>query len=554
MKRIYQTIRWAVMALLTLSLSNCSDDLTTHSSVDVDEETILSSTTGLNMALNSAYHYLLMGGIDPSGSSQNDACYTGLPGLAMYYDLAGADIISTKNYGGSVEDAYNLAPERAQAAGDYSKRIWTNLYKIINQANVIIDALPEATGEEAEKNILKGQCLAMRGISYFNLLICYQQTYAIAKNKRGVILRLSADEPASKGFSTVEECYRQVVKDLTEAKTLLASYKRQDMWRINADVVAGELARVYQVTGEWQKALEEAKSVYEKYGTLMTQEEWYGGFDNQLTEGCKEVVWGVKYTNTSNISSNTIFNYWYNQDPSYGEGMTVGPIYNFINLLVDDRYVQLFDKGDYRGYTCTKTEGVTDADELPVMFWHRTANGDKEISTKWAYNKFKYYGDANGAPQGHSYPEVSLMRGAEMLLIMAEAEANLGNTATALSYLQTLQNARNVEKPTAATASDALLEAIYVERRKELLGEGVTGMYDLLRLQKPLYRYGATTSNPAGHFAWGMMYLDNYNASDAEPYGYLPSNDYRFISQIPQLELSNNDAISAADQNPFSGQ
>lgn len=554
MKRLYHTIKWASVALLAFSLSNCSDELTTNSSVDVDEETILSSTTGLNMALNSAYHYLLMGGIDPSSSSQNDACYTGLPGLAMYYDLAGADIISTKNYGGSVEDAYNLAPERAQATGDYSKRIWSNFYKIINQANAIIDALPAATGDESEKAVLRGQCLAMRGISYFNLLICYQQTYAIAKNKRGVILRLSSDEPASKAFSTVEECYRQVVQDLTEAKTLLAAYKRTDGWRINADVVSGELARVYQVTGDWQKALEEAKSVYEKYGTLMTRDEWYSGFDNLLTDGCKEVVWGVKYTNTSNISSNTIFNYWYNQDPSYGEGMTVGPIYNFINLLVDDRYVRLFDPEDFRGTACDKTQNVTDDDELSVMFWHRAANGDPEIASKWAYNKFKYYGDANGAPQGHSYPEVSLMRGAEMLLIMAEAEANLGNTTTALSYLQTLQNARNVQTPTTATATDALLEAIYVERRKELLGEGVTGMYDLLRLQKPLYRYGTTTANPGGHFAWGMMYLDHYNASDAEPYGYLPSNDYRFICQIPQLEMANNEAVSPSDQNPFSGQ
>ena len=51
-----------------------------------------------------------------------------------------------------------------------------------------------------------------------------------------------------------------------------------------------------------------------------------------------------------------------------------------------------------------------------------------------------------------------------------------------------------------------------------------------------------------------MMYLDNFNASDAQPYGYLPSNDYRFICQIPQLELANNEVISNADQNPFSGQ
>lgn len=554
MKRLYRTVKFAAVALLAFSLSNCNDELTTNSSTDVDEETILSSTTGLNMALNSAYHYLLMGGIDPNSSSQNDVCYTGMAGLAIYYDLAGADFVCTKNYGGSAENSYNFAPERAQSTGDYSKRIWNNMYKIINQANVIIDALPEATGSDADKTILKGQCLAMRGISYFNLLICYQQTYAIAKDKRGVILRLSADDPSSMPFSTVEACYQQVVKDLTEAKSLLASYNRTDIWRINADVAAAQLARVYQVMGDWQNALAEAKSVYEKYNTLMTKDEWYSGFDNLLTDGCKEVIWGVNFTNITNVSTNTIFNLMYNQDPSYGETMSVGPIYNLLNLLVDQKYVDLFDDGDIRGTKCTKTENVTDADEKPVMFWHRSANGDKEVKAKWAYNKLKYYGDANGAPMGNTYPELSLMRASEMLLIMAEAEANLNNSASALSYLTTLQNARSVAKPTTTVAKDELLEAIYVERRKELLGEGVTGMYDLLRLQKPLYRYGSTTANPAGHFSWGLMYLDGYNASDAAPVGYLNSNDYRFICQIPELEMANNEAISSADQNPFSGQ
>ena len=304
MKRLYRTVKFAAVALLAFSLSNCNDDLTTNSSTNVDEETIISSTTGLNMALNSAYRFILMG---PETGSQNDACYTGMAGLAMYYDLAGADFLSTKNYGGSVENSYNFAPERAQSTGDYSKRIWSNMYKIINQANIIIDALPAATGTEAEKTALKGQSLAMRGISYFNLLMCYQQTYAVAKDKRGVILRLSSEYLDSKAFSTVEQCYQQVVSDLKEAKSLLASYERSDMCRINADVVSAQLARVYQVMGDWQNALNEAKSVYEKYNTLMTKDEWYSGFDNLLSDGCKEVIWGVKFTNVSNVSTNSIF-------------------------------------------------------------------------------------------------------------------------------------------------------------------------------------------------------------------------------------------------------
>ena len=81
MKKIYKSVKYITVALLALSLTNCNDDLTTRSSVDVDEEVILSSTTGLNMALRSAYHYALMGGEDAKGS-QNDICYAGVSGLA----------------------------------------------------------------------------------------------------------------------------------------------------------------------------------------------------------------------------------------------------------------------------------------------------------------------------------------------------------------------------------------------------------------------------------------------------------------------------------------
>jgi hypothetical protein len=136
---------------------------------------------------------------------------------------------------------------------------------------------------------------------------------------------------------------------------------------------------------------------------------------------------------------------------------------------------------------------------------------------------------------------------------MAEAEANLGNSAQALTYLNTLQTARQATL-SKATDKTALLNNIYVERRKELLGEGVVGIYDLLRLQQPLVRYGATDSYTTGHFASGLVNLDGYNGTDAQPKGTLQSNDYRFIMQIPQLEIANNSAISEADQNPFSGQ
>lgn len=250
-----------------------------------------------------------------------------------------------------------------------------------------------------------------------------------------------------------------------------------------------------------------------------------------------EVVWAMKYTADNNLGGSTQFNFWYNQDESYGEGYADGPIYSFLDYFVDEQFVKLFEEKEDR-----------------YQFWKRTRNANKEINTKWAFDKYKHYGEDGGSViQSATRPEVCLMRGAEMLLIMAEAAAQKGSTGEALTLLNRLQVARNAT-PTTNGGGDALLEDIYKERRKELICEGQAGFYDLVRLQKRLIRYGETATNPAGHYVWGMQYLNGYNVSDPQPVGILESNDYRFFCQIPQMEILNNDAISEADQNPWSGQ
>jgi hypothetical protein len=549
--RIYSII--GLLFILIMLNSSCNDELTTNSSRDISDSELLSTVSGLNMVLRSAYLYVLMG--DGMEGAQGQAVYTGIPGYCLYYDISGADILVHTNYGGSTCDSYQFSVRRTTAAENANK-IWRNMYFVINQVNIILDALATATGDDTEKSFIEGQCKTLRGIAYFNLIMNYQQTYAIAKDKRGVILRTSSTDPVDKGFSTVQECYELIVSDLTEAKTLLTNFDRTDKWQVNIDVTSGYLARVYQVMGNWQGALTEASFVYNRHNTLMTREQWTSGFHDISVP---EVLWAIINTNITNNGENTWFCYWHNQDPSYGETMQGGPIYNFLQLLVDDKYVALFDDTDYRGTKCAKTwkEGdpesnhVSDSDEKDVMFWHRTRSTIDNINNKWAYNKFKFIG--TGEIGQHQYIDYSIMRSSEMLLIMAEAAAQLGNN-NALSYLNTLQSARSANLTT-ATDKGTLLESIYVERRKELLGEGVTGIYDLLRLQKPLLRYGASATNPAGHFSWAFQNMDGYNGSDVEPKGTIPSNDYRFICQIPQVEFANNTAINeAADQNPFTGQ
>lgn len=528
MNRTLKNIQLLTLVGLLGFTTSCSDFLDTKSSIDTPEDVALTSTSGLNKVLTSAYKQLYF------NSQGEDRAYAGLPGLQMYVDLGGADIISTDNMGGTQVTSYDYEPRKTQANG-YANAIWNMMYSIINQVNRVIDNVESAQGTEEEKKSLMGQAKAIRAICYFHLIQNYQQTYVIAKDKPGVILRLSSTAEQSLPRSSVGEVYKQILADFNEAKTLLVNFQREEQWYVNADVVKGHLARVHLVMNQWELALEEAKSVFNKYPVLMSKEEFTGGFDDVISKKYPEIIWAMKVTDQNNFGGATQFNFWYNQDESYGEGFTDGPIYSFLNFFVDGKYEQLFEKEEDR-----------------YQFWKRSKNGSKDISTKWAYDKYKHYGDANGAKQGNTRPEISLMRSAEMLLIMAEAAAHIDG-GEGKRYLNQLQKARGVKQLTTASAGTDLLEAIYIERRKELLCEGVTGIYDLLRLQKPLVRLQATANYVEGHYPRGLMNLNGYVASSAQPQGTLASNDYRMICQIPQLEMANNESLTAADQNPFSG-
>ena len=127
------------------------------------------------------------------------------------------------------------------------------------------------------------------------------------------------------------------------------------------------------------------------------------------------------------------------------------------------------------------------------------------------------------------------MRADEMLLNAAEALARQNKDKEAQELLWQLQDLRNA-KHTTATGDD-LVEAILLERRKELYGEGFA-LFDINRNQKPLLREG-----------------NHVNYGGAKSF---PARSWRFIYQIPSTELKNNKSMTddiwpAGDQNPYDG-
>jgi hypothetical protein len=122
-----------------------------------------------------------------------------------------------------------------------------------------------------------------------------------------------------------------------------------------------------------------------------------------------------------------------------------------------------------------------------------------------------------------------LIRYADVLLLLAEAENELGNIPAAVDYLNQVRSRPSVDMPPYPTAQypvnskAEVFRAVAHERRVELAGEQVRN-FDILRWRKQ-------------------------NKLAAEPISYFTANKYELLP-IPQDEISNNAKLSQADQNP----
>jgi len=418
----------------------------------------------------------------------------GLPSVLLYSDMSGEDVIAD---GGWYNWVYTYWGE-TRADIFRSQQFWVFHYRLINNVNSIIAYVDETEGPDIDKQHIKGQALAIRGWAYFNLIRLFQQTYIIAKDMPGVSLYLepTTEKTVGKPRGTVEQTYSRILSDLTEAEKLLEGFNRGNRTNnFDQSVVRGVLAQVYQVMNEWPKCEEYAKKLLDQY-PLTTNEQYQAGFNDDTTPSW---IWGMKQTEEQNMSDFSLFAMWANDTRK---------CYSFRAYYAADDFVALFDKEDAR--------------------WQFEAwKGKKENTYIYASFKFRDNDNCRGS--------IVFMRSDEMLLNAAEALARQGKEGEAKEMLWQLQDLRNSKRSQSSGAS--LIEDILIERRKELYGEGHS-LFDITRNQKPLLRTGNHTDYGGGQS--------------------FPALSWRFIFQIPDNEIKNNDSLvdgtwPNGDQNPYDG-
>lgn len=500
MKNIYLA---ALAAVSALTLSSCKDFLDTEPTSSVADSQVFTTISGAQAALNGCYYILDFEDLDYGRGDVN-----GYVSHLMTFDACGEDIIVK---GGWYCYDYNMWGHQR---GDIFKTycLWDYYYVLINNVNSVIAYTPTIeSGTEAEKNAILGQAYAMRGWAYFNLAQLFQHTYVLAKqyNLPGVPIYTEPTTEATegKGRGTIDETYDQILSDLTTAETLLSGYRRDAKNHIDQAVTRGILAHVYLVMNDWANAEKYASEA--RQGYPLTSNDEYSDDKEALTAGFNDAsteswMWCMLQDTENQLMGDGAygpFALWTNYLVRNGDDK-----WSFNCFFVNDKFYEMFDANDVRGKQIHYDESL-----------------GLHLSDKF-YDNAELCGD------------FVFMRTEDMLLIEAEAKARQGNTTDALALLNELQSLRGATLTT-TTNQDSLVEAILIERRKELYGEGYA-WYDMIRNQKPLLREG-------NHANFGGSWQ-------------FPSRSWRFVYQIPNSEILNNPNINSdtyptpgAGQNPY---
>lgn len=397
---------------------------------------------------------------------------------------------------------------------------WTTLYTMVNKANEIISFFEEDPQDATLKGAL-GNAYAVRAYANLYLIQLFQQPtvaneageLSINRELPGIPLVVTTTEGYTQedidslsDRNTVGEVFDAIEADITKAIDLLDGYNRPNKNTINKAVAQGIAARFYLLNREWAKAAEMAKAARAEFPIMSGNAEANSIRDGFMDVNNTEWMWGFDHSSETQTTYASFFSHISNLAPGYSGIMYTG-------RGIDVRLYSNLSDTDYRKmYWFNDAEGKSQS----------TAVASEEASAwKMPYAILKYGWDGNWTM------DYLWMRGAEMVLIEAEALARQGQGDAAATVLKELMAQRDPSWNKAVVS----VEDVYMQRRLELIGEGFA-YFDLKRMRRGIDRNYE-----------GNNHLDGY-AITVSP------DDVVWTYQIPQREIQENIYITDDDQNP----
>lgn len=138
--------------------------------------------------------------------------------------------------------------------------LWAGEYNKIFTANLVINNIEKAEGDDAVKQKVKADAHFVRGYSYWLLANHYCLPYTAANaGAKGLPLKVGNEFTESLKRATLKETYDFILADMAEAaKTPTNDVDVKLPWRASKKAVAAFMSRYYLFTGNYDKTIEQA--------------------------------------------------------------------------------------------------------------------------------------------------------------------------------------------------------------------------------------------------------------------------------------------------------
>lgn len=425
-----------IIAIALFAATACEDFLTKYPSDQVVADQAIVTLQDAEVALNGVY------------SGFKSTAYYGRYFVA-HADVQTNELQSVIGYSNQLGEFYkwSFLSDNGEITG-----AWDIMYKVIIRSSNLIEALPGIKGDSATLSRIGAEARLARAMAHFDLVKAFGKAYTQADpaTDLGVPI-VTAFELAKPERNTLEEVYKFVRDESLLAKNALDT----------ADVVASSayfnkasaaalLARVSLYMGEWDDAVKYATEVidYEAFG-LETDS---AGLANMyLTDQGDEIIFKIGLTKGDYDGRYIGYNYYDN---------TQGPPSS--DYIPAEWIINAFEPGDYRREVIFKSDTTKYGWAWPLV---------------WKYPGNPAFYDTEKTTNANMY---KVFRLPEMYLIRAEAFAEQGLDGLALTDYRTLRRARIIGYADENLSGQALKDAIWEERQRELCFEGHQ-LWDLKR-------------------------------------------------------------------------
>lgn len=396
----------------------------------------------------------------------------------QWFDLVNEDVRSDNSFDGQTDNNSNEAVTQCDNFTDNATtsegRGWPELYGMIGTCNLLIDVAAKPSTDPKLTDSARNQMVAsakfLRALHYFNLVKAYG----------AVVMTLhtySSDTAVRVGRSSLADCYKQIVTDLTDAIGVLPySYPGVVNQHTRATKPAAQalLAKVYAQEGDYANCLTVCNAVLpSQYGGTGTGNyslisNFADLFDDNNSVNTSESFFEIQHLGGTNAATRN-FATWLIAPSDYN--LTIPDPFTKFVTPTQDLVNDYTSSGDL-----IRMKGIMVFENDSTVFNGRIFFDNPNHYPTNATTQIPYLITRGQHVQGGSYnaggsQSVILLRLADIILLKAEALNNTSNTGAAIPLVNAIRARVHLPALTVTSQSDVAL-AILHERRLEFAGQG----------------------------------------------------------------------------------